>query len=313
MSTTCATYTGAFTDPVSNATPEEIICRGSDPNFVGNAFFEYWSQNNGTKCQSVLNNILYSATTTGLRQYDPTQLNRVQDDMNNAFAVYNQLYPITDVANPNFNVFQNTLLSTCKNSPGLCDKFLNNYCTNCTRTQIAADPLLQETCGCKTIPPTGYNITPECDPLCNKVNAIQNINTTTGATNLCNIDVCVIDDINILATKSTIGGGIIFSQACQNCKNSCTCIVSGTNVNGVLQQIGLTNTAQFNTYCNSNSTCYNKDPNTQQLTPIQCPKNPNFEFQQVPVAINNNTIWVILAIALVLIIGIVILFIYFKK
>jgi hypothetical protein len=306
----CGGYTGAYTDPVTNATATEIICRGSNPQYVGNNWYEYWSGLNGNICLNEFASILYGAeTTSGVRAYDPTQLQRVQDDMNNAFATYNQLHPITDASNPAFNPFQVTLLNTCASLPGLCDEFLNNFCTGCTRDQISLDQTLLTACGCRG-PLSPYDITAACDPLCNRVSSIKNIDDATGVAQVCNTDVCVIDNININAANTTLGGGIIFSQLCGNCSQNCTCIIASNNINGVLAQAGLTNAVQFDTACNGSSMCYNSNPTTGDLNSIQCPKSASFAFLADPVNVGDNTIWLLIILTLVVVIAIVTVYWY---
>ena len=217
----CTTYQGEYTTPSADSTPIELICRGSNPNFQGTNWINFWSGTNGTVCQSEFSSILYGGLNPqGIRTYDPFNLSRVRANMNNVFRTYTANFNITTVGQPGFNAFQNTLFSTCEAIPGLCDNFLDFYCTGCSRETIANSNLLTRICGCKAPAlPAEYNITdPSCDPLCNKANAIHNLNIGTGAGEICTADVCVIDDINITATNSNIGGGIIFSQLCNSCK-----------------------------------------------------------------------------------------------
>jgi hypothetical protein len=306
----CGVYPGAITNPVPTATDTEIICRGSNPNYVGNNWYEFWSSLNGNICLNEFASILYGAeSSTGVRTYDPTQLQRVQDDMNNAFSVYQQIHPITDVNSPGFNPFQTTLISTCQGLPGLCDEFLNNYCTGCTRDQISLDINLLELCGCRA-PLSVYDISQPCDPLCNKVNTVQNIDSNNGVQLTCNTDVCVIDNININAANTTLGGGVIFSQLCGNCVQNCTCIIASTNINGVLAQAGLTNAVQFDTACGGASMCYNTNPTTGALEQIACPKSASFAFLADPVNVGTSTIWLFIILTLVVVIAIVAIYLY---
>jgi hypothetical protein len=302
----CGNFQGVFITPNPNATPEEIICRGSNPNYTGTNWFNYWSRNAGSFCGSVFKNILYSGSnTTGTRAYNPTQLQRVRDSFNNIFAQYQQSNTLGTVNDPTFNAFQVLLLNTCADIPGACSDFQTGYCNNCTREDIASTALLTRICGCRSPPlPLQYNIIDKsCDPLCNRANAIHNINEITGLEQICRADVCVIDNINITATQnSNIEGGITFSQLCGSCKQSCTCIISGIDINGVLAKSGLTNNVQFSTSC-SNATCYTSD-STGALVPVVCPNSAVFSPPQVPVNINYSTIILIVVIVLIIIFAI---------
>lgn len=307
----CGVYAGVFTDPDVNATPQEIICRGSNMSYTGTNWFNYWSQNAGSFCSSVFKNILYSGTNgTDFRAYNPAEINRVQDSFNNIFAQYQRSNTLGDVNTPGFNAFQEVLLSTCEDIPGACMKFQQSgYCAGCSRDQVASTPLLTRLCGCNAPAlPSVYNIgDPACDPLCNRANAIHNINTITGLEDICRSDVCVIDDINITATgNSTIGNGITFSQLCGGCKQSCRCIIAGVNLNGVLQTSGLTNSVQFNTSC-ANATCFVSDANGNP-TPAICPNSATFSEPQIPPAINFSFIILILIVVIAIIIAIFVIY-----
>ena len=60
----CADYIGEFKPQASNATVIESICRGSNPNYTGSNWFNFWSLNNGTICTSEFSNILYNSFNT---------------------------------------------------------------------------------------------------------------------------------------------------------------------------------------------------------------------------------------------------------
>jgi hypothetical protein len=306
----CGTYTGAFSAPAAGASQAEIICRGGSPLYQGSNWYNYWAQENGQYCSNIFSSILYGLeSSTGLRHYDPTQLARVQADMENAFATYTLLHPLVNVNQTGFNVFQETLLNTCENIPGLCTSFLNNFCTNCTSTEVSTSPLLLQTCGCFIAPPSGYNISTACGPSCNRADAIHDINPTTGAEIICSNNTCVIDNVSINAAMSTLGGGVVFSQLCNNCKAGCSCIISSNNINGTLQQVGLTNQAQINLSCGAGAECLTTN-SSGTLTPVTCPNMTNFQFTSDPVNVNNYTIILIVLVVLVIVIALCIYYIY---
>ena len=302
----CGNFSGTFTTPDTNATPEEIICRGSSPSYQGTNWFNFWSQNAGFFCESVFKNILFSGNTiSGIRQYNPNEIQRVKDNMSNVFAQYQLSNTLSDVNNIDFNACQETSFRTCEGIPGACSDFQNIYCSSCSRETIASTRLLTRLCGCKAPAlPAQFNVNdPACDPLCNRSNAILNINEITGAVKICTSDVCVIDNINITATNnSTIENGVTFSQLCGGCKQSCRCIIAGVNINDVLIQSGLTNNVQFSSSC-ANASCFIDDGNGG-LTASVCPTGAVFTEPSVPIAVNNTTIIFIVVVLLIIIFAI---------
>ena len=308
----CGSYTGEFKPSLNNATSIELICRGSDPNYTGSNWFNFWSLNKGTICSSEFSNILYNKFNTvnnpqkkTLRTYDATQLQRIKDDLNNVFKTYySNNFTITNPNQPGYNSFQEILLQTCADIPGSCDDFLNNFCTNCSRETISNSSLYTRMCGCRAPNlPSVYNVSEPCDPLCNKSNSIYKINSITGNANICEADVCVIDDININSVNSNVSGNIIFSQLCNSCKNQCNCIISSVNLNNLLQNVGLTNETQFNMSCAS-GTCYTRDSN-DNLIPTDCPKNASVNVSNLPVDINTGLVLLLIVICIILILSLI--------
>jgi hypothetical protein len=307
----CADYIGEFKPQASNATVIESICRGSNPNYTGSNWFNFWSLNNGTICTSEFSNILYNSFNTvnnpnkkTLRTYDASQLQRVRDNFNNAFRTYYNNFKITNPNQPGYNAFQETLLQSCSDIPGVCDDFLNPFCDNCSRTEISNSSLYTRMCGCRAGDlPSEYNVSKPCDPLCNKSNSIYKIDSITGIPQICLSDVCVIDDININSVNSSVAGNIIFSQLCNSCKNQCNCIISGINLNDTLQKVGLTNETQFNMSCAS-GTCYTRDSNGV-LNPTQCPKSTVSTNNTLPVNLNIGVVLLLILIFIILILGLI--------
>jgi hypothetical protein len=311
----CGSYTGLFNDAIVSATPEELACRGSSPQYQGSAWFQYWSQNNSTFCSSVFANILYGSTQNGIRKYDSTQIRRIKNNLNNAFATYTTLYPITNPTDPNFNVFQQTLINTCILNPGFCTDFIVPYCSNCTREQIASNPLYLSLCGCNSqngVPPEYQLSNISCDGLCNRINTVHNIDEQFGTVKNCNVDTCIIDNISITATQSVVQNNITFSQMCSSCKDNCDCIISGTNLNGTLQTVGLSSPITFNTACGVNSRCLTNDVNGI-LTQVPCPRSATFSTTTDSVNINTTIIWVIIIIGIILVISIICIYGFNKK
>jgi hypothetical protein len=309
----CGNYAGAFSNPVPSVTPTELICRGSDPNYQGNNLYEYYSQNSGQICTNEFSSILYGLeSATGIRAYDPTQLQRVQSDIQNIFATYQQLHPITNVNSPGYNPFQEVLTNMCHSIPGICGAFISGFCNGCSREQVSTDSTLLTYCGCNIPNNTAtYGVNSGCDSLCNRAEVLQNINPLNGISNACAESVCIIDSVSINAVNTTINNGIVFSQLCSSCKD-CACIFDQSGASNIIQQAGITTPVQLAISCGEGSTCYNKDINGN-LVKVLCPTNANFAFLNDPVNISNTTIILIIIVVLILVIAIVLVYLYNKK
>jgi hypothetical protein len=107
---------------------------------------------------------------------------------------------------------------------------------------------------------------PECDPLCTRQETIP-LDDGMGNFLQCKNDTCVIDDVSIEASRSTVGGTINFDQICNNC-NPCTCIISGINISETAGQVNQLK-AEFNQFCGQDSICLKIEPNGVDQT-INC-------------------------------------------
>jgi hypothetical protein len=243
---------------------------------------------------------------------------------NNCNVYINGTYGVVPPGQKAYNGFLDTLFDACQNMPGVCSNMQNYMCKNCSRPQIYANPYLTNLCGCVPYIDTGnefYNSTisnydPTCDPLCNRLDTIKNVNLSTGRAQECNANVCVMDAVQINSITST---GVVptFNQVCPACadgQNNCICIVDATfdstipSVKGVDGQ-SLDTAARFTQYC-PNSQCYIKNPETNVFEPVECattlPKGNEAHEVTVP-------IWVYIVALVIVIVAVLAIFAYKYK
>jgi hypothetical protein len=100
---------------------------------------------------------------------------------------------------------------------------------------------------------------PACDSLCARANTSRRANVMNGRIINCPQAVCIIDDITINATSSSVPGGINFNTVCAGCNQGagCRCVISGVSITKTLADIGLG--ANFGLFCGKESTCFVND------------------------------------------------------
>jgi len=195
---------------------------------------------------------------------------------------------VNTLSNPKeygYKPFLDTLLDACKSMPGVCEPIQSYMCNQCNRDQINSSNAFVTFCGCVSnsnlTNNTFYNNTlsnfdPACDPLCTNSKAIQNVDTTTGITDQCNANVCVIDNVSINAVDTTFGQLPSFTQVCPACADgtgNCVCIIN-TNFNNI-NSIGGYDGAPINDYprflqvC-PNAQCFATDPTTGLYQQTDC-------------------------------------------
>ncbi len=222
--------------------------------------------------------------------------------------------------NGSYNSFMDTLLSACKELPGACAQMQQYMCSECNRDEIVANPVLVKFCGC--VAPTNNNnsfynssmtnFDPSCDPLCNRVDTVKLIDTTTGVQDLCNASVCVIDSVIINSISST-GVEPTFNQVCPACANgkgNCICIIDATFDSTITSIKGndgtlIDNNIKFTQYC-PNSQCFISDPQTGLFQQVECAS-------KLPKGTGPTATvpwWVIAAAIAVVIFALVIIFAY---
>ena len=270
---------------------------------VGNSAlsFDAWTQTwNDDFCFNTFNDIIY--TTDGSRTFNPQALISVQTNWTNIFNNYIIKWGknIGSTGDPGYNSFQNTLQATCSRLPGACDLALqNSICNGYTREQIANNLGLLELCGCFAPPEEGTpcasvtssaarrlcasstssfkDCIPQCDPLCTQSGVVR-LSDGVGGSCTCQTDVCVINNVSIKATDTTVGS-TNFNQVCGACaSNGCTCIISGVSISSLGDSVGLTS-ANFNQQCNTSSRCFvsSSDSSLANSNQVDCSK-----------ALNNN-------------------------
>jgi len=270
---------------------------------------------NGRTCPQVLNDIIN--TNNGTYVFNPANFQRVNLDMTYALSKYfnltnNNPFPgghnlvlpgqIGTNGLNNWNNFQNTLVNACVDVPGSCNQVQPILCSTCNRSEIANNPDLLTLCGCYAPPldPEIYTrtISVECDPLCNQLITAKPRNSTTGEVRRCTDTVCVIDNVSITATKSSVSS-ISINQVCPGCENGCICIVDAS-VTNMQNSIGLDNPVTFNQYC-PNGTCIQINSIEQTSTVVPCDTyftgavTPEYD-SSIPAII-----WIILLIVIILV------------
>nr|QBK93621.1 MAG: transmembrane protein [Pithovirus LCPAC404] len=199
-----------------------------------------WSGGPISLCSSYYNNLVFTQQD-GSRGYNPDRIERSREEFVPTFDLL--LFTQRDERGVGdlrlqgtefYTSMQAELLSACIHTPGLCDIALDDFCPTKTRTEIANNSAYLEFCGCHAPPDpeTMLQIVPsECDPLCTRIGTIPLQNPVTGFSLECEVNVCVISDISIQATASSIGS-VTFSQLCSGCTaaNPCKCIVSDVNL-----------------------------------------------------------------------------------
>lgn len=297
----------------------------------GAELFNYWRRNN---CLAAYSQAI-NTSSNGNLSYNSAQQEIIQDkivDLFNTYFITNNL--TDDVTSPSFSNFQNTLLTLCTDStlPGVCTKFLNNYCSNITREQAINSPTYTNFCGCY-VPPdqdylrftlgteqcligaagctgcmqgtTGCTGQPACDPLCHRALTSQKAHIPTGNIITCPQSICVIDNVTINITQSKIPGGINFNTVCSGCGGSsggkgCLCIVSGVNISETAAQIGVG--TNFNQFCGNNSVCLVEDNNGNIISQGSCTDiNPaNIPIEGIYYGPNLGILFILLLVVLVI-------------
>ena len=294
------------TELSSLVTPDELRCSSIDPN-TGQPFtniqdvIDVW---NTTPCITLYGDILYTAPD-GTRAYNPSNLQRIQTDINTLMTNYNSVYHkqfTSDTTATYYNSFQNQLLTLCESRSvtGGCDLFLTNYCSQYTRDQIQKDKTLVSLCGCYAPPEfSTVTIPARCDPICHLSGTTQLADPCTGIVESCSNTVCVISDVNIALTDTTTG--IAFTQICPACSNvdPCTCIISGINIVDTVNKSGVG--ATYTQYCGTNAQCFREDPATGVLTQVSCPAGADFGPP------NNRIFWIIFVVFFLVVIFIIVM------
>lgn len=314
-----------------NCKPDDYLCIVNNcSGAIGNGttLFNYWYNNN---CPAAYGQLI-NTSSDGRLEYNPEAQLLAQCYVNDLFNTYSSTNKITDsVLSPDYDPFQNTLLDLCIDPtlPGICGKYLNNFCPS-DRNTVIESPILTNFCGCYTPPDetylqytlasnectigssgctagctagnTGCTGQPACDPLCHRALTSQKAYQPTGNIITCPQKICVIDDVTITANESTVSGGINFNTVCPGCVggDGCLCIVSGTNISSTMSQIGVG--PNFNFFCGQNSVCIVEDSQGEPIDQGPC---QNVNLLDMPIGpypvYPNILILVIIVVAVILV------------
>lgn len=305
--------------------PTRSECRGDTSS--GQTWFNLW---NCDACYNTYFDFIYAAP--GGQKWNKDNWETSQDDFVQIFNKYfGQGNKITVPGADGYDVFQETLNSSCIRLPGVCDKALTAFCkttpttpkcNNCdcgpdcsTREGIAANAGLTNFCGCyaplPSVPQSKSVIekNPQCDPLCTRIDTIK-LDDGMGNNLDCDNNTCVIDNVSIQAASSTIGGTVNFNQICNRCTDGpCTCIISGVDLSETGNQVPQLQ-AEFNQLCGTNSQCLAIEPNGVD-TPIDCQQALMSNGSTTSGSSNGNItiawIWIVIVIIFIfLIVGLII-------
>lgn len=250
---------------------------------------DYWNNNN---CQNIFLNKIYQGSNISNETYSKQGFQEVVEDFDYMFSVY--LSPLSTqnlrgghtIGVPGqigYDEFQNTLISACSDNPryqlgGACQVAASKVCSKCTLDDITSNSSLLKLCGCEKSSleniPQYSSVPPSCDPLCIGEQISKKRNPDTGIIEYCNSNVCVINNISIVSSESTIGG-VSFNQICPSCTQgqNCICIID-QSVPTIGKEIGLDNPSTLNQYCGDTAICLNIDNITQQSKVVPCQTDP---------------------------------------
>lgn len=289
---------------MSSISELETACNGTS--FSSNQFNQWFQLWNSGVCTNLYEDILYTLPN-GARGYNAQELQRMQQDLTTAYNTYTQKFGFiltSNLSSANFNDWQVLLHNTCQQLPGGCAGFLTSYCSTLTRDQIAEDPTFLAFCGCysQVNNPTGQNLV--CDTLCTKQRVIK-FPDNRGGFEECEEAVCVLNDINIAATQSSVGS-VTINQVCNNCPTEgCRCVLNIDDLEEIDEAVGI---VQVNQFCGSDSGCFQfSSTSGQPVTPVSCSSGsgsvptPNFD-NQVSLAT-----WVGVGIAVVIAVVVVVI------
>jgi len=212
-----------------------------------------------------------------------------------------QGYSISQPGSNSYNAFQQVLQTACTRYPGACGNFLTSWCANnATADSASTNTGLMDFCGCyvKDQSWTEFGEKVECQPLCHRVSTIK-LPDGTGSYSTCTSNVCIIDNVAINAAR-TDGRrtNVSFTQVCRCPEGQCKCILSNTNLYGLVGNVS------FNQVCADNSACYTVSDNPNQPpTQIPCPTivTPEDSSETIVDSTSIYLPWIIMIIVVVII------------
>nr|WIL04099.1 putative membrane protein [Cedratvirus lena] len=150
-----------------------------------------------------------------------------------------------------FNSIEFSLYNVCKNVPGVCSSYLQDFCSTYNGQTILNNPALAKWCGCY-LPEeeyaryvNEYSVNKECTPYCIRQESVPLANPAGNSPLTCAQNVCILDNVAITLQNSSVRGGANFSQICGDCGQGgrCSCVTSNINltlVNSEVQGIDFT-------------------------------------------------------------------------
>jgi hypothetical protein len=251
-------------------------------------------------CASTLNNFIFLDGSYSLNRFTATQLG-----MTNAMNIYFSAKPFET------SVFrapevQSQMLNACSIVPGLCSFAASSMCGSCSREQIASSYETLQLCGCYAPQDPNFGtLTGACDPLCTNSASSRLRDPASGSVAECNQTVCVINDVTINATNSSLQG-INFSQVCSQCANDnsvCQCFID-VSIPDIISTVGLSGPT-LSQNCPF-SQCFTVNNETGTINNVSCsPYNPiNVEYPVSP------WLWWILAFLFFVLVTVIFAFAY---
>lgn len=180
--------------------------------------------------------------------------------MYNVLSKYTSKYPLgVAQGQEGYTPMQDVLYRYCSDSPGLCDRFLTNYCVGIDASRLDLRPGLANWCGCH-LDQSQYSryvnvlgAQPKCTPYCNRTDTIQRSTSDLLQPDDCRSTTCIIDNVTINLASSNVSA-VNFGQMCGSCEGAaCTCEIQGFNFTSVQSQIP--GSLDLKQYCKVGSTC----------------------------------------------------------
>lgn len=298
-------------------TDDELKCMG-----VGltlQQWKDYWADTTKpVSCNTMFNRLIYPPNQQGVRTFSPAGFSQARNDMEYIFSQYFSVtgpkggHTIGVPGQAGYDDFQQVLIDACTNpayqNQGICQDTAAKMCVVCSRENVLNNSSVLKLCGCQVPPldPAKFGgVTRECDPLCAQAQISKIRNPTTGVVAECQASVCVINNVSITASKSTIGG-ITFTQVCPQCTGTqqCRCVVD-TSIPNIAESVGIADPQSFSQYCGANSVCLTVDNTSGNVSQVDCataikPAQPRTFSFPIPT-------WVLYLAALIIVIGILVI------
>ncbi|SPN79334.1 Transmembrane domain-containing protein [Cedratvirus Zaza IHUMI] len=144
-----------------------------------------------------------------------------------------------------FNSIEFSLYNVCRNVPGVCSSYLQDFCSTYNGQVILSNPSLAKWCGCY-LPDqeyaryvNEYSVNKECTPYCIREESVPLANPAGNSFLTCAQNVCILDDVAISLQNSSVRGGANFRQICGDCGSGgrCSCVTSNINLTLVNSQV----------------------------------------------------------------------------